>query len=82
MRLSLGKNIAIKITLSSSFNFQLLGENQGRSRLITIENFRNDSSEEQDFQMLWFGAEYPQSFFGFGYPRERGSYKNLFLQVG
>jgi hypothetical protein len=32
------------------------------------------------FQLLWFGAEYPASFFGFGYPRKRESYKSWLLQ--
>ena len=31
--------------------------------------------------MLFFGADYPKSFFGFGHPRARGSYKSFFLQV-
>ena len=30
--------------------------------------------------MLWFGANYPHSFFGFGYPRAHGSYKSWLLK--
>ena len=31
-------------------------------------------------QLLWFGAEYPSSFFGFGHPRKTGHYKSFLLR--
>ena len=31
-------------------------------------------------QLLWLNANYPYSFFGFGYPRKEGSYKSWLLR--
>ncbi|TRY70496.1 hypothetical protein TCAL_02367 [Tigriopus californicus] len=57
----------VDITMCIRFNFQMLGFYEGKSRLITIEDWREDV-EEPSFKMLWFGANYPTSFFGIGYP--------------
>ena len=46
-------------------------------------SLRKSPNQPQDpeFAMMFFGADYPKSFFGFGHPRARGSYKSFFLQV-
>lgn len=31
-------------------------------------------------QLLWFGANFPYSFFGFGFPKVHGSYKSWLLK--
>ena len=36
--------------------------------------------KESKFQLMWFGANYPYSFIGFGFPREHGSYKSWLLK--
>lgn len=69
---------AESLTLCIRFNFKLLGTYEGRSRLITIEDWRQDE-QDSNFQLMWFGAMFPFSFFGFGYPREHGSYKSWVL---
>ena len=50
----------------------------GISRLMSIEDWRTDFSDS-DFAFLWFGAEFPYSFFGFGHPRTHQSYNNYLL---
>ena len=50
------------------------------SRLITIEDWRESYFTDADFSLLWFGAEYPTSFLGFGYPRQHNSYNNWLLK--
>ena len=36
--------------------------------------------QEAEMQLLWLNANYPYSFFGFGYPRKEGSYKSWLLR--
>ncbi|CAM6054348.1 unnamed protein product [Sphagnum tenellum] len=52
------------ITMCLRFNFKLLG-----SSLIRVDDY-----------LLWLGAGYPYSFFGFGYPIRHGSYKSWLLK--
>lgn len=56
------------ITLCIRFYFQMLGRFEGKSHLISIEDWRESDAEGQ-FRLLWFGANYPFTFFGFGYPQ-------------
>ena len=48
------------------------------SRLLTIADWKEDEALEE-FQLLFFGAWYPQTFFGFGHPRRKGSYATYLL---
>ena len=36
--------------------------------------------EDANFTLLWFGAEYPQTFMGFGFPRRHDSYNNYLVR--
>ena len=36
--------------------------------------------QDPAFQLLYFGADYPYTFFGFGFPRAWGSYKSMLLR--
>ena len=38
------------------------------------------SIQTSGYELLWFGAEYPASFFGFGSPRSTGHYKSWLLR--
>ncbi len=67
------------VTFCIRFNFKLLGGFEGRSQLIHIEDWR-DRPKDSDFNMMWFAASYPNTFFGFGHPRVKGSYKSMFVR--
>ena len=36
--------------------------------------------QDNDFNLLWFDASFPYSFFGFGHPRKKGSYKSFLIR--
>ncbi len=61
------------------FNYKLLGRYEGRSRLITISSWRQDGGDPE-WDLTWFGANYPFSFLGFGSPRQKGFYKSFLLR--
>ena len=56
----------------------MLGGWQKAGRLITIADWK-DRNEEEEFQLMFFGVWYPQTFYGFGHPRRKGSYGTFLL---
>ena len=49
--------------------------------MVTIANWRQGEEDDRDaFELLWLGAWYPVTFFGFGSPKEAGSYRSFLLK--
>ncbi len=61
---------------------QVLGGPNERSRIISVEEYRSseDISPDSLVNLLYLRAAYPKNFFGFGYPKVRGSFKSYLLQ--
>jgi len=72
----------VDITICVRFNFEILGKHESGHSLFTIADpFTTDSDwvTGRSFSLTELNARFPMAFFGFGYPRERGSYKSFFL---
>jgi len=79
-----GQKVQVEdITLCLRFNYQILEAHEGRSRLVTIADpYVSEEATltgEDYFQLTDLSARYPMSFFAWGFPRKRGSYKSFFL---
>lgn len=69
------------LTICLRFKLKILGWFEKNSRLLTIANWRDSEEDDGDvFNMLWLGAWYPFSFFGFGNPKRSGSYASFLLK--
>ena len=61
------------------FHLKVLGGHEYKAQLLMIEDWR-DTNDDPDFRLLWFPAKYPETFFGFGYPRNHDSYGSYLLK--
>ncbi len=63
-----------ELTFCIRFNYKLLStKDQGISTLVTISSWR-EGGQDPEWELLYFWANYPFTFIGFGTPRKPGSF--------
>ena len=70
----------VDMTFCMRFNYKLLGEKEGKSRLITISDWQADPNVRAEWDLMRVGARYPYPFIAFGNPRKKGSYGSFLIR--
>ena len=72
------------LTLCLRFKLPVLGGSDiDRSRVVSIEDRREEEGQTYDglFSLFHLNVAFPKNFFGFGFPKVKGSYKSYLMQV-